>query len=44
MVFVSLTTLTVLVVIVNLLVGRCERWLLRWRPPQQGLTSRVMGA
>ena len=44
LVFVALTTLTVLVVIVNLLVGRCERWLLRWRPQQQGMTSRVMGA
>jgi ABC-type nitrate/sulfonate/bicarbonate transport system permease component len=41
--FVSLVTLTALVVLINLLVGRCERWLLRWRPPQQGLTSRVMG-
>jgi NitT/TauT family transport system permease protein len=44
LVFVSLTTLTLIVVIVNLLVGRCERWLLRWRPPQQALTSRVIGA
>jgi NitT/TauT family transport system permease protein len=44
LVFVSLVTLTIVVVVVNLLVGRCERWLLRWRPPQQGLTSRVVGA
>lgn len=44
LVFVSLTTLTMLVVVVNLMVGRCERWLLRWRPPQQGLTSRTLGA
>ncbi len=43
-VFVSLTTLTLLVVFVNLLVARGERWLLRWRPPQQGPTSRVLGA
>jgi ABC-type nitrate/sulfonate/bicarbonate transport system permease component len=43
LVFVSLTTLTLLVVIVNLLVARCERWLLRWRPPQQALTTRVIG-
>lgn len=43
MVFVALTTLTAVVVIVNLLVGRCERWLLRWRPPQQGMTARVVG-
>jgi NitT/TauT family transport system permease protein len=35
LVFISLITLTILVVIVNLLVGCCERWLLRWRPPQQ---------
>ncbi len=41
--FVSLTTLTAIVVAVNLLVARCERWLLRWRPPQQGLTARVIG-
>jgi ABC-type nitrate/sulfonate/bicarbonate transport system permease component len=41
--FVSLTTLTAVVVFVNLLVARCERWLLRWRPPQQGLTARVIG-
>jgi NitT/TauT family transport system permease protein len=44
LVFVSLITLTILVVIVNLLVGRCERWLLRWRPPQQGRSWRVAGA
>jgi NitT/TauT family transport system permease protein len=43
LVFVSLVTLTALVVVVNLLVGRCERWLLRWRPPQQAVTSRVPG-
>jgi NitT/TauT family transport system permease protein len=44
LVFVSLCTLTIVVVVVNLVVGRCERWLLRWRPPQQGLTTRVVGA
>jgi NitT/TauT family transport system permease protein len=44
LVFVSLITLTILVVIVNLFVGRCERWLLRWRPPQQGQPWRVAGA
>ena len=44
LVFVSLVTLTLVVVIVNLLVGQCERWLLRWRPPQQALTSRVINA
>ncbi len=43
LVFVSLVTLTILVVIINLLVGRCERWLLRWRPPQQGPSLRVAG-
>jgi len=41
--FVSLVTLTVIVVVVNYLIGRCERWLLRWRPPTQRLTSRVVG-
>ena len=44
LVFVALVTLTVLVVAINLLVARVERWLLRWRPPQQGFGSRVMGA
>jgi NitT/TauT family transport system permease protein len=44
LVFVSLVTLTTLVVAVNILVARAERWLLRWRPPQQGLSSRVIGA
>jgi NitT/TauT family transport system permease protein len=44
LVFVSLVTLTVLVVAINLLIGRCERWLLRWRPPQQGPTSRMVAA
>ncbi len=44
LVFVSLTTLTMIVIVVNLLVGRCERWLLRWRPAQRGLTSKVIGA
>jgi ABC-type nitrate/sulfonate/bicarbonate transport system permease component len=44
LVFVALATLTLLVVIINLLIARGERWLLRWRPPQQGLTSRVVGA
>ncbi len=43
-VFVSLTTLTLLVVAVNVVVARSERWLLRWRPQQQGQSSRVMGA
>lgn len=42
LVFVSLVTLTVIVVVVNLVIGRCERWLLRWRPPQPGLPSRVV--
>jgi NitT/TauT family transport system permease protein len=44
LVFVSLFTLTLLVVVVNLLVARLERWLLRWRPAQPGQPSRVMGA
>jgi ABC-type nitrate/sulfonate/bicarbonate transport system permease component len=45
LVFVSLATLTILVVVLNLLVARCERWLLRWRPPpQQGAPAKVMGA
>jgi NitT/TauT family transport system permease protein len=44
LVFVALVTLTILVVAINLLVARAERWLLRWRPPQQGLSSRVTGA
>jgi NitT/TauT family transport system permease protein len=44
LVFVALVTLTVLVVAINLLIARIERWLLRWRPPQQGFSSRVMGA
>lgn len=43
LVFVALATLTLLVVIINLLVARAERWLLRWRPPQRGLTARVVG-
>ncbi len=43
LVFVALVTLTLTVVAVNLLIGRCERWLLRWRPPQPRLTSRVVG-
>jgi NitT/TauT family transport system permease protein len=43
LVFVSLTTLTALVVVINFLVGRCERWLLRWRPPQQRQTVRAIG-
>ena len=42
-VFVALATLTLLVVAVNLLVARTERWLLRWRPTPQG-GSRMMGA
>ena len=41
--FVSLVALTVIVVVVNYLIGRCERWLLRWRPPEHGVTSRVVG-
>ena len=45
LVFVSLTTLTILVVVINLLVARGERWLLRWRPQQQGpAAARVLGA
>jgi NitT/TauT family transport system permease protein len=44
LVFVSLVTLTILVVAINVLVARAERRLLRWRPPQQGLSSRVIGA
>ena len=44
LVFVALVTLTILVVAINLVVARAERWLLRWRPPQQGLTSRVISA
>jgi NitT/TauT family transport system permease protein len=45
LVFVALVTLTILVVGINLVVARAERWLLRWRPPQQhGLGSRVMGS
>lgn len=43
LVFVALVTLTILVVAINLLVARAERWLLRWRPPQGGST-RVAGA
>ncbi|HEY3916166.1 MAG TPA: ABC transporter permease [Stellaceae bacterium] len=43
LVFVALVTLTILVVAINLLVARAERWLLRWRPPQQGGSMRVMG-
>lgn len=41
--FVSLTTLTILVVIINLFIARLERWLLRWRPPQQQSTARIIG-
>jgi NitT/TauT family transport system permease protein len=44
LVFVSLVTLTVVVVAINLAVARAERWLLRWRPPQRGLSSRVISA
>ncbi len=45
LVFVALVTLTLLVVAINLLVARAERWLLRWRPPpQNGLGGRVVGA
>jgi NitT/TauT family transport system permease protein len=44
LVFVSLTTLTILVVAINLLVARCERWLLRWRPPQRATGARILGA
>jgi len=44
LVFVALTTLTVLVVTINLFVSRCERWLLRWRPPQQRLAAGAAGA
>jgi NitT/TauT family transport system permease protein len=45
LVFVALVTLTMLVVAINLVVARAERWLLRWRPPQQqGFGSRVMGS
>ena len=43
LVFVSLFTLTLIVVVVNLLVAQLERWLLRWRPAQQGQSSRIMG-
>jgi len=43
-VYVGLVTLTLLVVVINLLVARAERWLLRWRPPQQGMSTRVVGA
>jgi NitT/TauT family transport system permease protein len=43
LVFVALVTLTILVVAINLLVARAERWLLRWRPPQQGFSSRAIG-
>lgn len=42
LVFVSLVTLTIIVVALNFVIGRCERWLLRWRPPQQGPVSRII--
>jgi ABC-type nitrate/sulfonate/bicarbonate transport system permease component len=44
LVFVALVTLTLLVVVINLLVARAERWLLRWRPPQHGMSGRAMSA
>lgn len=44
LVFVALVTLTLLVVAINLLVARAERWLLRWRPPQHGMSGKAMGA
>ena len=44
LVFVALATLTMLVVAINYLVARTERWLLRWRPPQPGGGARVLGA
>jgi len=43
-VFVSLFTLTMIVVIVNVGVARCERWLLRWRPRTGAGASWVPGA
>lgn len=42
LVFVSLVTLTIIVVALNLVIGRCERWLLRWRPSQQTPASRIV--
>lgn len=44
LVFVALAALTILVVVVNLIVARAERWLLRWRPPPSGLGGRMVGA
>ncbi len=44
LVFVALTTLTAIVVAINLLIAQAERWLLRWRPPQQGPMARIRGA
>ena len=43
-VFVSLATLTLMVVIVNLGVAHLERWLLRWRPRTGAGASWVPGA
>jgi NitT/TauT family transport system permease protein len=43
-VFVSLFTLTIIVVLVNLGVANCERWLLRWRPRTGAGASWVPGA
>ncbi|MGH6673295.1 MAG: ABC transporter permease [Xanthobacteraceae bacterium] len=42
LVFVSLVTLTIIVVALTYAIGCCERWLLRWRPPQQGSASRII--
>jgi NitT/TauT family transport system permease protein len=43
-VFVSLATLTLIVVIINWLVAHLERWLLRWRPRTGAGASWVPGA
>ena len=43
-VFVSLFTLTIIVVIINWLVANLERWLLRWRPQTGAGASWVPGA
>jgi len=43
LVFVALVTLTAIVVAINLLIARAERWLLRWRPAQPGSVARMTG-
>ena len=43
-VFVSLATLTLIVVVINIGVAHFERWLLRWRPRTGAGTSWVAGA